>query len=60
MGNLAKKKGKTKMLATGAVAAGGVLSIIFVHWLLGVALLAFSFYMFWGVIKYYASTGQRF
>ena len=57
--NELKKKGNHAKYGAIAAATGGVLSFIFLHWIIGVGLLGLAGYLFWQMIKNYAETGRR-
>ena len=60
MSNELAKRGSLLKFGTLACVGGGILSFVFVHWLLGVLLLGGGAYLFWQLIKNFAERGKRF
>ena len=58
--SLKKKPGAANKAGIVLFGAGSILSFIFVHWILGVVLLAGVVFCFRGLIHDYARSGQRF
>ena len=60
MGSSLKKAGAANKAGVVLFGAGSVLSFIFIHWILGVVLLAGAVFCFRGLLHDYARSGKRF
>lgn len=58
--SLKKQAGAANKAGIAIFGVGAILSFIFVHWFLGVVLIAGAVYCFWGLMKDYARSGKRF
>lgn len=60
MGTDLKRKTSLEKVGVVACLGGGALACIFVHWTLGVIILAGGVYLFTRLMKHMAEGGQRF
>ena len=60
MGTSLKTQKKVKSVGVLACVGAGILSCIFVHWIVGILFFAAAGYFFWGLMKFMAGNGQRF
>ena len=60
MGTSLKTQKKLRGAGVVACIGAGVLSCIFVHWILGIIFFVGAGYFFWGMMKFMAGNGQRF
>ncbi len=60
MGTSLKTQKNIKLVGVLALAGAGVVSCMFIHWILGVLCFVGAGYFFWGLMKFMAGNGQRF